>query len=220
MLCNTVLFTIVRREQINVHMNPKFCLFQNYSGRRIWKQNAVSIMLSLREGYETIYLGNPSEASSEIHLDGAFTSYSRGESGAYLLLLSWCCALKNPEKYASFGIWVDQSDFVCVTRTSFCWVSFAYANTITARQVQRENWFSYNLYLRSTWSWICTSIWNIQKIILRYPNIQMCTSIWNIQKIVLRYPSQMSRRPIKSLFHCHQEIVRKRSSLNFQHFGC
>ena len=36
-------------------------------------------MLSLREGYETIYLGNPSEASSEIHLDGAFTSYSRGE---------------------------------------------------------------------------------------------------------------------------------------------
>ena len=107
-------------------MNPKFCLFQNYSGRRIWKQNAVSILLSLREGYETIYLGNPSEASSEIHLDGAFTSYSRGESGAYLLLLSWCCALKNPEKYASFGIWVDQSDFVCVTRTSFCWVSFAY----------------------------------------------------------------------------------------------
>ena len=109
-------------------MNPKFCFFQNYSGRRIWKQNAVSIMLSLREGYETIYLGNPSEAPSEIHLDGAFTSYSRGESGAYLLLLSWCCALKNPEKYASCGIWekVDQSDFVCVTRTSFCWVSFAY----------------------------------------------------------------------------------------------
>ena len=35
-----------------------------------------------REGYETIYLGNPSEASSEIHLDGAFTSYSQGESGA------------------------------------------------------------------------------------------------------------------------------------------
>ena len=32
------------------------------------------------EGYETIYLGNPSEAPSEIHLDGALTSYSRGEN--------------------------------------------------------------------------------------------------------------------------------------------
>ena len=55
----------------------------------------------------------------------------------------------------------------------------------------KKNWFSFNFFSTKESAM----------------QIYAKNSIWNIQKIVLRYPSQMSRRAIKSLFHCHKEIV-------------
>ena len=147
-------------------------------------------------GYETIYLGNPSEASSEIHLDGALTSYS--------LFSPSCRALENPEKNASLlNLRISKKDWLI--RNS-CYPHNFLLNFFWVRQCNqcqtdsKKNLFSSNLISEN----------NVE--LARY-----ACSIWNIQKIVLRYLPQMSRRPIKSLFHCHQEIVRKQSRLNFQH---
>ena len=68
-------------------------------------------MLSLREGYETIYLGNPSEALNEIHLDGALTSYSPEKGTSSLFHPGGC--IGNSE-----NMLLVKSEFV--TRTIFC----------------------------------------------------------------------------------------------------
>ena len=143
-------------------------------------------------GYETIYLGNPSEASREIHLDKALASYST-------FSLS-CRELENPEKIVPSWIWEYQrkigwSEMRCYPH-NFLLNFFRGCQCNQCQTDSKKNWFSSNL--------IC----------------EQRRAIWNIQKIVLRYLPQMSRRPIKSLFHCHQEIVGKQSSLNIQHYHC
>ena len=148
-------------------------------------------------GYETIYLGNPSEASSEIHLDGALTSYS---PPSLLAAVRWKiqrkkCILVEFENIKERL--VDQKSYYPQNfLLNFFWVR----QCNQCQTDSKKNWFPSNLLSEN----------NVE--LARY-----ACSIWNIQKIVLRYLPQMSRRPIKSLFHCHQEIVRKESRLNFQH---
>ena len=121
-----------------------------------------------------------------------------------------CHALKNPEKYASGGIWeLQRKDWLIrlclwIPALVFCWVSFACANAISARQIQRKIDFHTKPSVNNVASLVFASHLKYSKDFIK---------IW--LRLLL---SQMSRRAIKSLLHCHQDIVRKGSSLNFQCF--
>ena len=163
----------------------------------MWELNAVWIMLS-REG-----LWNNLPWKS---LRGLERNPSRRSSYVLFPLFSPSCrALENPEKmHLVLNLRISKKDWLirnsCYPRNfllNFFWIR----QCNQCQTDSKKNWFSSDLISEN----------NVE--LARY-----ACSIWNIQKIVLRYLPQMSRRPIKSLFHCHQEIVGKRSRLNFQRF--
>ena len=92
-------------------------------------------------GYETIYLGNPSEASREIHLDKALASYST-------FSLS-CRELENPEKIVPSWIWEYQrkigwSEMRCYPH-NFLLNFFRGCQCNQCQTDSKKNWFSSNL---------------------------------------------------------------------------